>query len=72
MPGRVLDLATEQLETGDLLYIDCKDRSRISHVVMYLTKDEIIDSHEGGVDVRKFKGWYKGHLNHARRIIPVE
>jgi cell wall-associated NlpC family hydrolase len=75
MPGRRIDVdevtgePKEKLETGDLLFIRCKDNSRISHVVMYLTHDEIIDSHESGVEVRKFKGWYKKNLDHARRII---
>lgn len=54
---------------GDLLYILKQDRSEISHVVIYIDEGHIIDSHKGSVQIRPFEGWYKSHLDHARRVI---
>lgn len=67
-PGRLLN-HRESFEPGDLLFILKKDRSKVSHVVIYLDANHIIDSHGPGVGTRSFKGWYKSHLSHARRII---
>lgn len=67
-PGRKL-ADGEPLLMGDLLYILKRDRSKVSHVIIYLDAERIIDSHAGSVQVRKFKGWYKSHLSHARRVI---
>ncbi len=67
-PGRVLN-AGESFEPGDLLYILKADRSKISHVVIFIDADHIIDSHAGSVQVREFAGWYKTHLALARRVI---
>ena len=67
-PGRVL-AAGEPLMPGDLLFILKGDRSCISHVVIYIDADHIIDSHEEGVAVRAFRGWYKSHLSHVRRLL---
>lgn len=67
-PGRRLSDG-EPLVMGDLLYILKRDRSKVSHVVIYLDAQRIIDSHAGSVQVRQFKGWYKSHLSHARRLI---
>ena len=67
-PGHML-AAGEPLMPGDLLFILKGDRSCVSHVVIYIDADHIIDSHADGVAVREFKGWYKSHLSHARRII---
>jgi cell wall-associated NlpC family hydrolase len=66
--GRMLQ-ENEKLQPGDLLFILKKDRSRISHVVIYIDDNHIIDSHKEGVQIREFKGWYKTHLAYARRII---
>jgi len=67
-PGRRLAHG-EPLAAGDLLFILEQDRSRVSHVVIYVDEQHIIDSHGGGVRVRPFAGWYQSHLSHARRII---
>lgn len=67
-PGRRLE-SEEPLAPGDLLFILIKDRSRVSHVVIYLDKDHIIDSTGTHVAVREFRGWYRTHLSHARRVI---
>jgi hypothetical protein len=60
---------TEPLAPGDLLFIRTLDDSRISHVVIYLDPNHIIDDHASGVKIREFKGWYKNHFAYARRII---
>jgi cell wall-associated NlpC family hydrolase len=67
-PGRVL-AKDEAFEPGDLLFIEKMDRSEISHVVIFVDAEHIIDCHASGVAVRKFKGWYKSHLVLARRVI---
>lgn len=66
--GRVLKDG-EAFAPGDLLYILKQDRSEISHVVIFIDEGNIIDSHKGSVQVRPFKGWYKSHLDHVRRMI---
>ena len=53
---------------GDLLFILQDDRSAVSHVVIFIDDDHIIDSTDGKVDIRDFKGWYKTHLSHGLRI----
>lgn len=68
VPGRLLN-SGESFEPGDLLFILKKDRSKVSHVVIYIDENHIIDSHGPGVGIRPFKGWYKSHSSHARRII---
>jgi hypothetical protein len=67
-PGRLLN-GTESFEPGDLLFILKKDRSKVSHVVIYVDANHIVDSHGPGVRIRPFEGWYKSHFSHARRII---
>lgn len=67
-PGRKLSDG-EPFAKGDLLYILKNDRSEISHVVIYIDENTIIDSHDGSVQMRDFKGWYRSHLDHARRVI---
>ncbi len=57
-PGRKLE-NWESFEPGDLLFIKKKDRSRVSHVVIFIDTDHIVDSHGSGVQVRAFEGWYK-------------
>jgi len=57
--------AAEAFETGDLLFMG----NPVSHVIIYLDADHIIDSASSGVKVRSFSGWYKSDLNYARRII---
>jgi hypothetical protein len=66
--GRVL-APEEALQPGDLLFIRTMDDSRISHVVIYIDSEHIIDDHASGVKIREFKGWYKNHFAYARRII---
>jgi hypothetical protein len=67
-PGRRLR-SDEAFQPGDLLFVMKKDRSSVSHVVLYVNDGEIIDSHGTGVELRPFKGWYRSHFSHARRII---
>lgn len=67
-PGRKLQ-SGESFEPGDLLFITKNDRSRVSHVVIFIDTGHIVDSHGLGVQVRAFEGWYKTHFSHARRII---
>lgn len=66
--GRLLT-ENEPLQPGDLLFIRTIDDSRISHVVIYIDPNHIIDDHGSGVKIREFKGWYKNHFAYARRII---
>jgi hypothetical protein len=68
MPGKKIERG-EPLKVGDMMYINKRDNSRISHVVLYLDDKHIIDSHQEGVYIRDFKGWYSTHYVHARRII---
>lgn len=67
-PGRRLS-PDEPLAVGDLLFITTRDRSRVSHVVLWLGEGRIIDSHGEGVRVRAFTGWYRDCFSHARRVI---
>jgi hypothetical protein len=67
-PGRLLNDG-EAFEPGDLLFIWKRDRSKVSHVVIYVDANHIIDSHGPGIAKRPFGGWYKSHFSHARRII---
>lgn len=67
-PGRRLDPG-EPFAPGDLLFILKRDRSQVSHVVLYVDEATIIDSHGAGVALRPFKGWYRSHLSHARRVL---
>lgn len=66
--GRILS-PNEPLQPGDLLFIRTIDDSRISHVVIYIDPNHIIDDHGSGVKIREFKGWYKNYFAYARRII---
>jgi cell wall-associated NlpC family hydrolase len=61
--------AGESLQPGDLLFIRTVDDSRISHVAIYIDPHHVIDDHNDGVAVRKFKGWYATHLAYARRVV---
>jgi len=67
-PGRVL-AAGEPLAAGDLLFILKGDRTCVSHVVLYMDAEHIIDSHADGVAIRRFTGWYRTHLSHTRRLL---
>ncbi|MFA6583928.1 MAG: NlpC/P60 family protein [Elusimicrobiaceae bacterium] len=67
-PGRKL-ADGEKMEPGDLLFILERDRSRVSHVIIFVDEGHIIDSTDGSVELREFKGWYKTHLSHVRRVI---
>jgi hypothetical protein len=67
-PGRRLNPG-EPFVAGDLLYILKNDRPEVSHVVIYIDEGHVIDSHDGSVQIREFKGWYRTHLSHARRIV---
>jgi cell wall-associated NlpC family hydrolase len=66
--GRKLE-KSETLAPGDLIFLYSADFTRISHAVIYLSPDEIIDSTGPGVDVRPFRGWYKKNYAWARRVI---
>lgn len=67
-PGRRLR-TDEAFAPGDLLYVMKRDRSEVSHVVIYIDDKHIIDSHNGSVQIRPFTGWYRECFSHARRII---
>ena len=69
-PGRKLK-PNEALQPGDLMFILVENRSRVSHVVIYVDPDHIIDSHgkTGGVTEHAAVGWYKTHFAFARRVI---
>lgn len=67
-PGRKLSPG-EAFAPGDLLFILKRDRSKVSHVVLFVDENTIIDSHGQGVALRPFAGWYRSHLSHARRIV---
>ena len=67
-PGRRLS-ANEPLAPGDLLFIMNRDRTKLTHVVIYVDPEHIIDDHADGVRVRPFTGWYTNSFSHARRVI---
>jgi cell wall-associated NlpC family hydrolase len=69
-PGRVL-APDEPYASGDLLFILREDRSQVSHVVIYVDDNTVIDSHGayGGITEHPRTGWYQTHLSHARRIV---
>jgi hypothetical protein len=66
--GRLL-AASETPESGDLIFLFSRDRSHISHVVLYVSPDEVIDSTGPGVRVRPFRGWYKENYAWTRRLL---
>jgi len=69
-PGRVL-APDEPLAPGDLLYILRGNRADVSHVVIYVDENTVIDSRGafGGVTEHPMAGWYRTHYSHARRVI---
>ncbi len=67
-PGRKLS-ADETMEPGDLLFILQTNREKVSHVVIFIDEGHIIDSTGKSIAIRPFKGWYRTHLSHVRRII---
>jgi cell wall-associated NlpC family hydrolase len=67
-PGRILE-SGEQLEPGDILFIWDSPRTRVSHAVIYLDPEHIIDSVGAGVAIRSFSSWYRSRFSHARRVI---
>jgi len=69
-PGRVL-APNEPFAPVDLLYILRQNRADVSHVVIYVDDDVVIDSHGafGGITEHPREGWYLTHYSHARRII---
>ncbi|MBK8204936.1 MAG: C40 family peptidase [Bdellovibrionales bacterium] len=56
--GRLL-ADSETPKPGDLIFLHSRDRSRISHVLLFLSPNEVIDSTGPGVRVRPFSGRYK-------------
>jgi cell wall-associated NlpC family hydrolase len=67
-PGRRL-LPEENPVTGDLLFIRSGKGGGICHVAIFIDKEHIIDSTDGGVKIRPNTGWYRDCFSHARRII---
>ena len=67
-PGRRLAQG-EPFAVGDLLFITKKDRSRVSHAVIWLGGGNIIDAHAGSVRARRYSGWYVDCFSHARRVL---
>jgi cell wall-associated NlpC family hydrolase len=60
---------SEPLVPGDLIYIYADDMKKISHVAIYISPTEIIDSIDSGIRIRAFNGWYKSHYAWARRVV---
>ncbi|MBX5493385.1 MAG: C40 family peptidase [Chloroflexi bacterium] len=69
-PGRILG-PDEPLAPGDLLFIWNTERSRVTHVVLYVGDGQVIDSASarGGVTEHALSGWYATHYSHARRVL---
>ena len=66
--GRLL-APRESLEPGDLLYLFDQTGQEISHALIYLDSEHIIDSTGPGVQIRPFAGRYKDRLARARRVL---
>ncbi len=66
--GRIL-ATTEHLRKGDLLFFWNKDRTKISHVMIYLEEGIVIDSSRGGVQTHPLQEWREKNFAWARRII---
>jgi cell wall-associated NlpC family hydrolase len=66
--GRLLS-PNENLKIGDLIFIWNKNYTRISHVVLFLGNDLVIDSAKGGVQIRDWTGWRKDRTAWIRRVI---
>ncbi|OGR99322.1 MAG: hypothetical protein A2V88_03850 [Elusimicrobia bacterium RBG_16_66_12] len=58
----------EPLRPGDLIFLWNDERSRVSHVAIYVDESTIIDAAGGGVAVRPFSGRYRKRLAWARRV----
>ncbi len=69
-PGRIL-APNEPFAPGDLLFILRGNRADVSHVVIYVDENTVIDSHGsyGGVTEHAMTGWYLTHYSHARRVL---
>ncbi len=68
--GTLLD-PDSPLEPGDLIFLwDSLDRERISHVLIYVDPDWVIDAARGsGIQLRPFRGKYKKRWAFSRRVI---
>ncbi len=66
--GRMLP-ASEDLKPGDLIFLFSDDFSRISHALLYVDENTVLDSSDGGIQLRPFEGWYKTHYAWARRVL---
>lgn len=64
---QILD-ADEDFLPGDLLFITREDIPEVSHAVIYIDEEHIVDSHKECVAIRPFEGWYKTHLSHGIRV----
>lgn len=59
----------ESLVPGDLIFLYAKDFSHVSHVAIYLSPTEVIDSTGPGTQIRPFADRYQTHFAWARRVI---
>ncbi len=72
--GRLLN-SNEAPQAGDLIFLHSEDHSRISHVVIYVDENHIIDStgagggFNSGVELRPFTGKYRNRYAFARRVL---
>jgi len=64
---------SEKLEKGDLLFTFNAAKTKISHVMIFIDENTLIDSTVDkigdGIFVRSFSGWYKSQFAFARRVI---
>ncbi|MEZ4872135.1 MAG: NlpC/P60 family protein [Bdellovibrionales bacterium] len=66
--GHLVD-SNEALKPGDLIFLWAEDRNRISHSLIYIDSETVIDSTGPGVELRRFQGKYKTRFAWARRLI---
>ena len=58
----------ETLNKGDLIFLWNRNRTRISHVAIFIDSENVIDERGSGVEVRSFQGEYLERFAWARRI----
>ena len=65
--GRIV-LPVEALESGDLIFLWNLDKTRITHVAIFINEYNVIDSTGPGVQIRNFAGNYRRKLAWVRRV----
>ncbi|CAA6809773.1 MAG: Peptidoglycan lytic protein P45 [uncultured Sulfurovum sp.] len=67
-------IKAEQLKKGDLIFFDSKKSTQVSHVGIYLGKDNFIHASSGKDEVTISKlssNYYRKHFKWGRRVTPV-